>query len=46
MRKETNEAARPIAMLSRAMRWIIDENPSFDPELIRLDMKYDRFNFC
>ena len=45
IRKETIEAASPTAMLATAILWIMEENPSFCPELILLDMKYDRFNF-
>jgi hypothetical protein len=39
IRKETMDAARPIAILITAILWIVDENPSWYPLLILLDIK-------
>lgn len=46
MRKETIDAASPSAMLMMAILWIVEENPSWYPLLILLDMKYERFKFA
>jgi len=39
MRNETMEAARPMEILTIAILWIVEENPSLYPLLILLDMK-------
>jgi len=39
MRKETMEAARPMEILTMAILWMVEENPSLYPWLILLDMK-------
>ena len=44
IRKETMDAARPMAMLAIAMVWMTEEKPSCWRLVIRFDMKYDKFN--
>lgn len=39
------EKPSPMAMLATAMVWMVEENDSFCPRVIRLDMKEDNFNF-
>jgi len=43
IRKETIAAPNPIAILTMAILWVIEENPSFCSRLILFDMKYPRF---
>lgn len=39
IRNEMMEAARPIEILTMAILWMVEENPSLYPWLILLDMK-------